>query len=299
MTPHEFVRYLNRQRGYRQQIVHVEHIPARAARYAGLTNGLPAVLQGALRQSGAERLYLHQARAINALRAGEHVMVSTSTASGKTLVYNVPVLESILADRRSRALYLFPTKALAQDQLRSLRQLTKDALHRLPFGTYDGDTPRGARRRLRQSASIILTNPDMLHLGILPNHTLWSKFLSNLKYIVIDEAHVYRGIFGSQVACTLRRLLRLCRFYGATPQFILCSATIANPAQHAERLSSVPAVVIDEDGSPQAAREFVLWNPPFLDAARTARRSANVEATALFVEMVRHSSVVFATIMPS
>jgi DEAD/DEAH box helicase domain-containing protein len=289
MTPHEFVSYLSRQRGYRQQIVHVEHIPARAARYASLIKSLPSVLQGALRKSGAERFYIHQARAINALRMGEHVIVSTSTASGKTLVYNVPVLESILADRRARALYLFPTKALAQDQLRSLRQLTKHVLHRLPFGTYDGDTPRGARRRLRQSASIILTNPDMLHLGILPNHSLWSKFLSNLKYIVIDEAHVYRGIFGSQVACTLRRLLRLCHFYGAAPQFILCSATIANPDQHAERLTSVPAVVIDEDGSPQAAREFVLWNPPFLDAARTTRRSANVEATALFVEMVRHA----------
>ncbi len=288
MTPHEFVQYLKSKRDYRQQIVHVEHIPARSARYARLKRPLPATLQQALRQTGADKLYVHQAQAINAIRDGQHVIVATSTASGKTLVYNVPVLESIMADYRSRVFYLFPTKALAQDQLRSLRQLTKHTLRKLQFGTYDGDTPRGARRRLRQSASIILTNPDMLHLGILPNHSLWSRFMANLKYIVIDEAHVYRGIFGSQVACTLRRLLRLCRFYGSDPQFIFCSATIANPAEHAQRLCSMPAAVVDEDGSPQAARDFVLWNPPFLDAACTARRSANVEATALFVEMIRH-----------
>jgi len=288
MTPHEFVQYLKSKRDYRQQIAHVEHIPARAARYARLKRPLPAALQRALHKVGADKLYVHQAQAINAIRDGQHVIVATSTASGKTLVYNVPVLESIMVDTRSRAFYLFPTKALAQDQLRSLRQLTRHALRTLRFGTYDGDTPRGSRRRLRHSASIILTNPDMLHMGILPNHSLWSKFLANLKYVVIDEAHVYRGIFGSQVACILRRLIRLCRFYGSDPQFIFCSATIANPAEHAQRLANVPTTVVQEDGSPQAAREFVLWNPPFVDVARSARRSANIEATALFVEMVRH-----------
>lgn len=298
MTPREFVQYLKSKRDYRQQIAHVEHIPARAARYARLKRPLPAALQRAVHKAGADKLYVHQAQAINAIRDGQHVIVATSTASGKTLVYNVPVLESIMEDARSRAFYLFPTKALAQDQLRSLRQLTRQALRNpsdssplgqgLRFGTYDGDTPRGSRRRLRQSASIILTNPDMLHIGILPNHSLWSKFLANLKYIVIDEAHVYRGIFGSQVACVLRRLIRLCRFYSSSPQFILCSATIANPAEHAQRLANVPTTVIQEDGSPQAAREFVFWNPPFVDVTRSARRSANVEATALFVEMVRH-----------
>ena len=287
MKPHPFIQYLKSKRDYRQQIVHVEHIPARAARYGRLDRPLPRGLREALAHVGAQRLYVHQAQSINAIREGEHVIVATPTASGKTLVYNAPVLESILEDPLARALYLFPTKALAQDQLRAMKELTRN-LHRRPrFGTYDGDTPRGGRRRLRQAASIILTNPDMLHLGILPNHTLWSKFLANLRWVVIDEAHVYRGVFGSQVACTLRRLLRLCRFYGAEPQFILCTATIANPAEHAERLTSEPARVIDEDGSPQAAREFVLWNPPFLDAARKARRSANVEATALFVAMVQ------------
>jgi len=266
----------------------VEHIPGRAARYGHLQRPLPSALQQALRQMGTEQLYLHQAQAVNAVREGQDVIVATSTASGKTLVYNIPVLESLLADARSRALYLFPTKALAQDQLRSLQELTEHGLHGLRFGTYDGDTARAARTRLRRSASILLTNPDMLHLGILPNHTLWSDFLAHLQYVVIDEAHIYRGVFGSQVACVLRRLLRLCRFYGAEPRFILCSATIANPKEHAARLSSQPAIVIDQDGSPQAAREFLLWNPPFVDAAHTARRSANSEATQLFVEMVQH-----------
>jgi len=288
MTPHEFVQHLSSQRDYRQQIAHIEHIAARAARYGRLRRPLLAALQRSLQSTGLRQLYSHQAQAINAIRDGQDVIVATSSASGKTVVYNAPVLEAILDDPRACSLYLFPTKALAQDQLHSLEQLTRQMPRSVRFGTYDGDTPRAARRRLRHSASIILTNPDMLHMGILPNHSLWSKFLANLRFIVIDEAHVYRGVFGSQVACVLRRLLRLCHFYGSQPQFILCSATIANPQEHARRLANVSATVVKDDGSPQAAREFVLWNPPLLDAAGGARRSANVEATALFVEMARH-----------
>jgi DEAD/DEAH box helicase domain-containing protein len=288
MTPREFIDYLRSSRDYRQQIAHVEHILARPARYGRLRHPLPELLQRSLRGSGAQQLYSHQAQAINAIRDGDNVIVATSSASGKTLIYNAPALESILANPRSRAFYLFPTKALAQDQLRSLRQLTSQMPRSIRFGTYDGDTPRAARRRLRNSASIILTNPDMLHMGILPNHSLWSKFLANLKWVVIDEAHAYRGVFGSQVACVLRRLRRLCHFYGSHPQFIFCSATVANPDEHAHRLAKVSVTVIEDDGSPQAARHFVLWNPPFLDTAHSARRSANVEATALLVEMVRH-----------
>ncbi len=288
MTPHEFIQYLRSRRDYGQQIAHIEHIMARPARYGRLRRPLPAPLQRSLHSAGAQQLYVHQAEAINAIRDGADVIVATSSASGKTLVYNVPVLESILADPRSSAFYLFPTKALAQDQLRSLRQLTAQMPRSVRLGTYDGDTPQAARRRLRHSASVILTNPDMLHMGILPNHSLWSKFLANLKFVVIDEAHVYRGVFGSQVACVLRRLIRLCHFYGSQPQFILCSATIANPAEHAHRLANVSVTVVQDDGSPQAGRDFVLWNPPLLDAAHGARRSANVEATALFVEMIRH-----------
>ncbi len=277
MQLNEFVDYLKSRRDYRQQIVHVKHIPARAARYANLKHPLPAALEEALRHAGVDKLYMHQAQAINAIRDGQNVIVATSTASGKTLIYNLPVLESILVDGRARALYLFPTKALAQDQLRSLRQLTQHSLRHVVFGTYDSDTPQGTRRRLRQSAAVLLTNPDMLHVGILPNHSLWSNFLARLKYIVIDEAHVYRGIFGSQVACVLRRLLRVCRFYGAKPQFICCSATIANPAEHAQRLTSMPAIVIQEDGSPQAARHFVTSSSP--KRVRLPSSSCSMHAT--------------------
>ncbi len=287
MNTIEFIEHLKRQRFYRGQIEHIEHIPAREARYGELDEPLPPALEASLKEAGIERLYTHQAQAINAIRAGCHVVVATSTASGKTLCYNLPVLEAIIGDRRARALYLFPTKALAQDQLRSLRELTRN-LRDVRFGTYDGDTPRSTRTRLRKSASIILTNPDMLHLGILPNHPLWSRFFANLRYVVIDEVHVYRGVFGSQVACVLRRLRRICRFYGSEPQFICCSATIANPGEHVERLIGLPVQVIDDDGSPQGAKDFVLWNPPFIDLAKTMRRSANSEATELFTQMVRH-----------
>jgi len=287
MYTRAFLEHIKGLPGYRGQIVHIERIPARRARYGKLEKPLPLPLQEALRRLGIERLYSHQAQAINAIRKGENVIVATGTASGKTLVYNLPVLEAVLDDWRTRAFYLFPTKALAQDQLRSLRELTAGMGFTVRYGTYDGDTPRHARSRLRRNASIILTNPDMLHLGILPNHRLWSDFLKHLRFVVIDEAHVYRGVFGSQVACVLRRLRRLCRFYGSEPRFILCSATIANPAEHAENLTGLPVTVVDDDGSPSGPRDFVLWNPPFLDRARTVRKSANSEATALLVELVR------------
>jgi DEAD/DEAH box helicase domain-containing protein len=287
MDTKQFIEHIKSLPPYRYQISHVEYIPARKARYGRLKKPLPKPLRQALQASGVSRLYTHQAEAINAIREGHNVVVTTSTASGKTLCYNLPVLENMLEDWRARALYLFPTKALAQDQLRSLRDLTRRALGDLRFGTYDGDTPRSARARLRKSASIILTNPDMLHLGILPNNRLWSQFLSHLRFVVIDEAHVYRGVFGSQVACILRRLRRLCERYGSHPIFVCCSATIANPAEHIQNLTGLPPVVIENDGSPQGAKDFVLWNPPFTDLEKSARRSANVEATRLFTELVR------------
>lgn len=283
----EFIHHLKSQRFYKGQIAHVERIPARKARHRRLKKPLPPLLQDALKRVGVENLYTHQAQAINAVREGHSVVVATSTASGKTLCYNLPVLEAVITDWRARALYLFPTKALAQDQIRSLRELTSRDLRDVRFGTYDGDTPRSARARLRKSASIILTNPDMLGLGILPNHTLWANFFKNLKFVVIDEAHVYRGVFGSHVACVIRRLRRLCQHYGSSPQFICCSATIANPGEHVERLTGVSAIVVDDDGSPTGSKDFVLWNPPFVDLTRTARRSANSEATSIFVEMVK------------
>jgi len=287
MQPSVFLSHIQSLPGYRGQIVHVERIPARAPRYGRLERPLPPALADALRRRGIRDLYTHQAQAINAVRRGENVVVSTSTASGKTLCYNLPVLEAIIQDRQARALYLFPTKALAQDQLRSLRELTEDNLPGLKYGTFDGDTPQAQRGRIKKTASIVLSNPDMLSLGILPNHTAWARFFSNLKFVVIDEAHAYRGVFGSHVANVIRRLRRVARFYGANPQFICCSATIANPQEHVARLIGLPVTVVDDDGSPHGPKEFVFWNPPFLDEARSARKSANTEATLLFTELVQ------------
>jgi DEAD/DEAH box helicase domain-containing protein len=282
-----FVKQMPKLPGYRDQVVHVERLRARRARYGQLERPLPPPLERALDRAGAGQLYSHQAEAINAARAGQHVILATATSSGKTLAYNVPVMEALLTGRGVRALYLFPTKALAQDQLRGLRALAQGELKGPRFGTYDGDTPRGTRTRLRREASIILTNPDMLHMGILPNHTLWADFFANLRFVVIDEAHAYRGVFGSHVGCVLRRLWRVCARYGSAPQIVACSATIANPGEHLRRLAGVEAVVVDDDGAPSGARDFVLWNAPFVDQARTARRSANIEAAQLFARLVQ------------
>ncbi len=214
-------------------------------------------------------------------------MVATSSASGKTLCYNAPVMEAILTEPRSCALYLFPTKALAQDQLRSLKELFYPQLFQIgEVTTFDGDTPQPERAGIRKSARVLLTNPDMLHIGMLPNHQQWSRLLRRLRYVVVDEAHTYRGVFGSHVAGVIRRLHRLCQFYGSNPQFILCSATIANPGEHAQRLAGLPFEVVDDDGSPHGGKDFAFWNPPIIDEARSIRRSANGEAANLFAELV-------------
>ena len=280
------MRHLESLPGYRDQIAHVEELPARPARFASPEEPVHPALAETLRRRGIHKLYAHQAEAIRALRQGSNVAVSTSTASGKTLCYNIPALESCLADRRSRCLYVFPTKALAQDQMRVLRELSQDALPSLKVGTFDGDTPQNRRAELRRSASIILTNPDMLSMGILPNHTSWAPFFAHLRYVVIDEAHAYRGIFGSHVANILRRLDRVCRLHGSKPRFIFCSATVANAGDHIGRLLGRPVQVIDQDGAPHGPRQFALWNPPVIDELGS-RRSAGAEATMLFVELVK------------
>ncbi len=289
--PEAFLAALRQAKGYAGQIVHARTIPARGARYARLREPLSAPVRAALKASGTEQFYTHQAEAINAARAGHNLVVATSTASGKTLCFNVPVLEALARDPLARDLYLYPTKALAQDQLGKLNALLKAAgpgIVNPLAATYDGDTPQGARSRLRKSARILLTNPDMLHAGILPNHALWAEFFRHLRYVVIDEAHSYRGVFGSQVACVLRRLRRVCALYQgkAAPVFIATSATIANPAEHFELLTGLPAQVISDDGSPHGPRTFALWNPPFVDRTHTARRSANHEASELFTSLV-------------
>ncbi len=288
MDASAFLHHLIAQPTYCDQIVHIERIPAREASYAELAGPLTSRLQDCLRKHGLLPLYTHQAAAVDMIRQGKNVMVSTSSASGKTLCYNIPVLETMLTEPRSYALYLFPIKALAQDQLRSLRELTPGLLKTDEVTTFDGDTPQPERAEIRKRARIILTNPDMLHVGILPNHQSWSRLLHHLKYVVVDEAHVYRGIFGSHIASVLRRLRRLCNLYGSTPQFIFCSATVANPGEHAEDLAGVPFIVVDDDGSPHGSKDFIFWNPPFTDEAKNVRRSANSEATNLFTELVSH-----------
>lgn len=305
--PSVFLHELRRRRDYAGQIVHVQTMPARPPRFGELQVQLSPPVRRALAAAGASRLYTHQTEAINAALAGQHVVVATSTASGKTLCFNAPVLEALARDPLARALYLYPTKALAQDQLGKWQALVAgagDGIVNPLAATYDGDTPPAARSRLRKTARVLLTNPDMLHTGILPNHPLWAEFFRHLKYVVIDEAHTYRGVFGSQVACVLRRLRRLCALYGvdegrrtkdrpssagvrlSSPVFIAASATIANPAEHFELLTGLPAKVIADDGSPHGPRTFVLWNPPFLDRSHTARRSANHEASDLFTALV-------------
>jgi len=282
-----FLHQLESQPVYNGQIAHIEHIPSREASYAGLDEPLEGELEDCLRKHGLASLYVHQAEAVNRIRQGKNVMVATSSASGKTLCYNIAVLQAILTEPVSRALYLFPTKALAQDQLRSLHNLFCPCLGSVAdFATFDGDTPRSERAEIRKSGRIILTNPDMLHVGILPNHQSWSGFLRHLRYVVLDEAHIYRGVFGSHVACVLRRLRRLCGIYGSNPQFICCSATIANPGEHAGGLVGLPCEVVDNDGSPRGRKDFIFWNPPLIDETKSARRSANSEATNLFTELV-------------
>ena len=217
-------------------------------------------LEDRLRAQGIDFLYTHQARAIEALRAGENVIVATPAASGKSLCYHLPVLEALLHDRTSRVLYVFPTKALAQDQHKAFSGLAPES-SRLRHGIFDGDTPPHERAEVRRDSQVVITNPDMLHLGILPNPRSWYKLLRGLRYVVIDEAHVYRGVFGSHVANVIRRLRRLCRRFGNEPQFILCSATIANPGDHAQRLVGLPFEVVDEDGSPYGGKGVRLLDP--------------------------------------
>jgi len=292
-----FLHHLAAQPTYSGQIVHTEHIPRREAECAGLDQPLAPSLQDCLSEHGLLPFYTHQAEAINYVREGRNVMVSTSSASGKTLCYNAPVMEAILTERGSCALYLFPTKALAQDQLRGLQELFYPRLFQTgEVVTFDGDTPQVERAEIRKRARVLLTNPDMLHISILPNHQSWSRLLRRLRYVVVDEAHTYRGVFGSHVACVLRRLRRLCELYGSNPQFICCSATIANPGEHAERLVGLPFKVVDNDGSPHGGKEFVFWNPPIIDKAKSLRRSANSEVANLFAELVSHNirSLTFA-----
>lgn len=297
MDAGRFLGGLENDRFYSGQIAHVEVLPERPATFAGVPGGLKALTVEALDRLGIDRLYTHQADAIARIRGGEDVVIVTGTASGKTLCYTIPVIETLAEDRQATMLFLYPTKALAQDQLRNLEALHHPDLG-IPFlgGTYDGDTPQNARRKIRDTGSVILTNPDMLHTGILPNNPRWNRFFSHLKYVVIDEVHAYRGVFGSHLANVMRRLKRVCGHYGSAPQFICSSATIANPVAHAERICGTRMSLVDNDGSPRGPRWFVMWNPPPLSDARASdeaprvggeRRSPVGEAITLMSSLVR------------
>ena len=263
---------------FMRDVVAWERRPPRPARYAPFPPGLDGALVDGVRALETAPLYTHQAAAVEAALRGENVVVVTGTASGKTLCYNLPVLQACLRDPQACALYLFPTKALAQDQVAALAALVRALEADIPVRTYDGDTPPRLRASIRKGGGVVLSNPDMLHQGILPHHTRWSGFFENLRYVVIDEMHTYRGVFGSHMANVLRRLRRICRFYGAEPRFVCASATTANPRDLAERLLEAPVTVIDDDGAPQGEKHIIIYNPPVVDEALGIRRSHTREA---------------------
>jgi len=267
----------------REELAHLATEPAREAQTVPMPDGVDSRVTAALGAQGVTVLYEHQAEAWEAASRGEHVMLTTGTASGKTLGFNLPVLNAIARDAKTRALYLYPTKALAQDQARSLSAL---GVHGVRPAIYDGDTPSGERRQVRTWANAILSNPDMLHIGVLPHHDRWGDMLANLRYVVVDEAHVYRGVFGSHVANVLRRLRRLAAVYGSEPQFLLASATIANPGELARELTGLEATVVSGDTAPRAERTIVLWNPPVIDAELNFRANALGEGARLLAELV-------------
>lgn len=257
---------------------HVERVPAREAAWAPLPRGLRPELTAALEAKGLSRLYTHQARAAELAFAGRDLVVVTPTASGKTLCYNLPVAQALLEDPDARALYLFPTKALSQDQQAELNELITAGRLPIAAATYDGDTPQSVRAQARDRGRIVITNPDMLHSGVLPNHAKWIRFFTGLRYIVVDEMHAYRGVFGSHVANVIRRLLRVCAFYGSKPRFILCSATIGNPRELAARLIGREPELVDKNGAPRAAKAVVFYNPPLVDPVQGIRRSSALES---------------------
>jgi DEAD/DEAH box helicase domain-containing protein len=277
-------------------ITAIHQIPAREAQWAPMPDWIRPELAEAYRATGLVQLYSHQAEAADRVRKGRNVVVVTPTASGKTLCYNLPVLNAVLENPDTRALYLFPTKALAQDQLSELEDLGRRTGDRWGVFTYDGDTPADARRAIRQQGHIVITNPDMLHTGILPHHTRWTRLFENLSFVVIDELHAYRGVFGSHLANVLRRLLRIARFYGKSPQFICSSATIANPGELAGRLLEAEVEVVDVNGAPSAQKNMVFYNPPVVNRFLGIRRSYIHESYRLAQEFLKRGlqTIVFA-----
>ncbi len=278
MDPHAFLDSLNTE----ATLVHVRELPARATEPGPFPADVPDLIRQRLALVGVTGLYGHQREALDAARSGRNVIVATGTASGKTLVYNLAFASEAVPDPKRTALYLFPTKALARDQLRQVRELR---LPQLRAGVYDGDTPRADRPLIRRNANLVMTNPDMLHAGILPDHARWADFFLRLSLVVVDETHVFRGVFGSHVAHVLRRLRRLFAHYGGDPRFVLASATVGNPSELAERLVGEPFEAVTDDRSPSGGKTFALWNPPIVDEESGARRSALTDTSFLMARL--------------
>jgi len=282
---------------YAGQIEHVEILPERDGTFAQPSTPLPEALRSLLAARDIEQLYSHQVAVLEQARAKQDTVVVSGTASGKTLCYNLPILETMLADPDARALYLYPTKALAQDQLKGLLELlsTSEEIHQqITPGVFDGDTPTAQRRRIKAEANLVLSNPDMLHASILPHHPKWGQFFSELRYVVLDEVHTYRGILGAHVACVLRRLQRVCEHYGSRPVFLAASATIANPGELASRLVGRDVAVVDEDGAPRGKKYFAFWNPAPLGKDNLAHTSPTEDAVNVMVEAIENEAQTLA-----
>jgi DEAD/DEAH box helicase domain-containing protein len=293
----EWLARAENNRRFMDNVRAVRHLPASEGSFLRFPAWVhPAILK-ALTNKGIVKLYSHQAEAVEHVRQGRAVVLVTPTASGKTLCYNLPVLQKILEEPETRALYIFPTKALAQDQMHEAQGLINDLAAEIKTYTYDGDTPDDARQAIRKQGHIVVTNPDMLHAGILPHHTKWQKLFQNIRYIVIDELHVYRGVFGSHLTNVIRRLVRVCRFYGQSPTFICCSATVANPREHAENILERPVVLIEKSGAPTAAKTFFLYNPPVVNRELGIRQSALTPARIVAAELIANDiqTIVFTT----
>lgn len=296
MNVDQLIGSLKNDRSFMNCVTHWRTLPATEGRYAPLPDAMDERLKQVLRQRGIHRLYIHQAECYRLSQDHKDYVVVTPTASGKTLCYNLPVVSEILKDPDARALYLFPTKALSADQVSGLYDIIQQLDVDIKAYTYDGDTQGAARKAIRQAGHIVVTNPDMLHANILPHHTKWVKLFENLQYIVIDEIHTYRGVFGSHLANVLRRLLRLCAFYGSHPRFILCSATIANPEELARQLTGRPVFAVTENGAPMGERHFVFYNPPVVNQQLGIRRGVVGEVKRISENLLRNSipSIVFA-----
>lgn len=292
----EFLKQLKLEQSFQENIVHWHTIEEKEAQTVELPSRIHPQLRDALQKRGVNELYTHQKSAFEAIQEGNNIVAVTPTASGKTLCYNLPVLQAITENSESRALYIFPTKALAQDQKSEVNELIQESDLMINSYTYDGDTASSIREKVRKAGHIVITNPDMLHSAILPHHTKWVSLFENLKYVVIDELHIYRGVFGSHVANVIRRLKRICRFYGSDPLFICTSATIANPLELAENLTGTDMLLIDNNGAPSGRKHFLFYNPPIVNKPLNIRRSATLEVRKLAGELLKNriQTIIFA-----